>query len=172
MKLKNTKIFLVTSFLIISNTSHTKLILTEIKKEDLIYKNINLLRPNLKESLKVIYSDLIRQHCIEPTQLHMVAIFEQESGFRSYVRNHNDYGLGQINLPTWNKFFNIKNKEKLYNPILNIEYSCKILELAYNSHYKKHANNYYLFYHSWNSKPQKKYKERVNKILERMQHEI
>lgn len=139
------------------------------QSEQNINNMIKKLRPNLDSGVLENYSYLINKYCPENIQKHMVAIFEQESGYNSSARNNDDWGLGQINGRTWQKFFKISNKESLYNPVLNIKFSCKILEMAYSTHYDKHNENFYAYYHSWNSKPQKDYKQRIERILKKLE---
>lgn len=134
-----------------------------------VYHNIHILRPNLDEQTKLIYSDLINKHCPKQVRMHMVAILEQESGYRSHVINGDDWGIGQINGRTWSKVFHIRNKNILLNPIKNIEYACKILEFSYNTKGKQYPATYYSFYHSWTNKVRQKYIARIEEILKRME---
>jgi len=138
-------------------------------KQEVIVQNIQNLRPRLDKSVVNDYANLIQKYCPEGVQTHMVAIIEQESGYNPGAKNHNDYGLGQINYSTWKKFFEIKNPRVLLDSATNIRLSCKILHMAYVSH-SDHPK-WYAFYHSWNSVPQKIYIKKIDKILKGLKNE-
>lgn len=145
--------------------------LTQTKLEDkTVFNNIKdkilILSPKLNDITATNYSLLIEEYCIPETHIFMVAVFQQETGFNTTAINDNDYGLGQINWKTWHKFFNLNNKEQLFDPALNIKISCKVLEMAYITHREK--DNWWGYYHSWSSAPREKYVKMVTRYLEKI----
>ena len=153
--------------LLLLQQKHTNLLNKQRTKKKLsssTKQKILKLRPNLK--LVDDYSYLIDKYCDKKIIDEMIAIFEQESGFDSSANNNDDWGIGQINAKTWKVFFEVKDKKELLNPILNIKYSCKILEMAHNSHSDK--VDWAGFYHSWNTQPRKKYMEKININLKKL----
>lgn len=129
-----------------------------------IENKILKLNPNLNLITVHNYASLVNEYCSENIQIPMIAILRQESNFKTTAKNkHGDYGLGQINWSTWNKFFDLKEPRNLFDPALNIKLSCKILEMAYIAHRDK--ENWWSYYHSWNTIPREKYIKSVNKFL-------
>jgi hypothetical protein len=175
MTLKNCFIIallLISGILIVSSSNKNKELAEHQTNSQYRQNNINRLkkqilkiRPTLYSTLAREYGRLISLNCRREVQDHMVAIFYQESRYKAYAKNHDDWGLGQINARTWKKFFGIKSKKELLNPILNIHLSCKILEMAYDTH-SNHID-WYGYYHSWNSIPRKEYVKKIDKIMRR-----
>jgi hypothetical protein len=133
-------------------------------------KKISKLHPDMDKSLVEDYSRLIYKYCDADSTIG-VAIFHTESDFNSFAKsNSKDFGLGQINCPVWNKFFNIKDCTELVNPILNIQITCKLLKMV---HAVSDANDvqWWSRYHSFNSIPREVYAQKVQKVLDKLNSE-
>jgi hypothetical protein len=114
-----------------------------------------------------VYARAIEAFCHSQAQVPMVAILMQESTYRSWVVAGNDHGIAQINWPTWNRFFELKDKRQLLNPVTGIKLGCRVLNLALETHGTK--SDWWGYYHSWKRGPRTVYVKSVKRYLKRLE---
>lgn len=116
---------------------------------------------SLKKKVAIAIAENARIYGIKPKSL--VAIAFVESTFQpTLINSSGDYGLMQINWPTWKNVFT-KDPKDLLNVYKNVEVACKIININ-----KSMGHTDLAAYHSFNHEPKAIYSAKLTKVLRRI----
>lgn len=129
---------------------------------------IQFLQPAVPRIVAEEYANLIFQSCQHIEKNLAISLFFVESSYNHLaVSKTRDVGLGQINLIVWGNYFKT-TKLELLNPIININYACKILQKVKKAH--PNDEKYYGYYHNRKTLLRSKYILAIDKIISKLKN--